>query len=413
MVRRFFWMIYTAVGSLVFGELLARFATTHLTRRRFVEFPTFSPLELSKFVNYHPYLGWEPRPTTDPITDTNHAKAQSKPKSGGAKCTYKINDDGSRYQPPPNRPLERGPVEIFGDSSAFCRDNNDNETYAFYLERDHGLGPTRNFGVGNYGIDQAYLRATEKMTGNGIAVMDIALQSIYRCLVVYKQYSELGNSWAVKPRFRFDPMSREWQLVERPFRERDELCNLRAYASVLRLNDYFYPTFKSNFHEQNFSHLIYLMIHKHALAEVARKVPQQHMRRIAQGIALKLGKRPYRPHENPDILLGIAEGEGGELVARIIMEFRALAKERGSIPFVFISPQGFLLRYPLHCHKISRQLERHCIRQGVSVPYDFGNVLMAKTEMQKAKLKAYHVHMSPEGNRVKADWLAAQFAGLH
>lgn len=402
---------WLTMASLILIEIFARFAT-HLARGRLNEFPTVDVSALEKFVNYHPQLGWEPRPTSVPIADTGHTRRQSNTQSTKAKVTYKIDVDGSRHHPPTTGLLRGGPIEIFGDSTVFCRGNRDDETYSYYLQHDHFLGPVKNFGVGNYGIDQAYLRAQLKMTGGGIAILDLALQSIYRNVTVYKHYAEIGNNWAVKPRFKINPCSGELQLLARPLRDRKELAELQDHASFLRVNDYFYNSFTANISQPGLSHSFYLANNKHALYEFSRSLPQRHLKATAPKIARALGKKPYRPHKDPDTLLRIAEGEGGEIVARIIKQFESLAKDRGSNPLVVMSPQGFLLKHPRHCYEISQQIMRHCSELGAPLPRDFGSVLLDKAETEKARLGAYNVHMSPRGNRVKADWLANEIQRL-
>ena len=46
---------------------------------------------------------------------------------------------------------------IFGDSFAFCRYVNDNETWEYFLENLIQMN-VRNYGVGNFGVDQAILK---------------------------------------------------------------------------------------------------------------------------------------------------------------------------------------------------------------------------------------------------------------
>ena len=47
---------------------------------------------------------------------------------------------------------------VFGDSFAFCRYVNDNETWEYYLENLLQKN-IRNYGVGNFGVDQAILKS--------------------------------------------------------------------------------------------------------------------------------------------------------------------------------------------------------------------------------------------------------------
>ena len=101
-------------------------------------------------------------------------------------------------------------------------------TFPYFMEEHHQLGPCKNFGSGNYGSDQAYLRAKRRMKGGGIAILFVTIHALERNAAVYKHYSEPGNYWAVKPRFVLNGGKLEY--VPRPFVDRSELANLSSYA---------------------------------------------------------------------------------------------------------------------------------------------------------------------------------------
>ena len=48
-------------------------------------------------------------------------------------------------------------VSVFGDSFAFCRYVNDDKTWQSFIEKKIKSN-VKNFGVGNYGLDQSYLK---------------------------------------------------------------------------------------------------------------------------------------------------------------------------------------------------------------------------------------------------------------
>ena len=48
-------------------------------------------------------------------------------------------------------------ISVFGDSFAFCRYVNDDETWENFLEKKIKSN-VYNYGVGNYGIDQSFLK---------------------------------------------------------------------------------------------------------------------------------------------------------------------------------------------------------------------------------------------------------------
>lgn len=113
---------------------------------------------------------------------------------------FRIDDAGCRANPN----FERGPsdVAVFGDSYAFCRLVRDDETWPHFLSV--GLKTNvRNFGVGNYGIDQALLRLERELPrlDSKVIVMGIVHETIARAHSYWKHYFEYGNVLAFKPRF--------------------------------------------------------------------------------------------------------------------------------------------------------------------------------------------------------------------
>jgi len=139
--------------------------------------------------SFHPVLGWLHRP----------GARWTNPSSAGA-VEYRIDDKGRRMNPGfEDKPM---PVSVYGDSYAFCRLVPDDKTWPHYLSR--GLGcHVGNYGVGNYGLDQALLRyEAEAPQGEKVVVMAIVPETIARVQSYWKHYFEYGNVLAFKPRFR-------------------------------------------------------------------------------------------------------------------------------------------------------------------------------------------------------------------
>ena len=119
-------------------------------------------------------------------------------------------------------------ISCYGDSFAFCRQVNDNETWEHYLSKsfhDNVL----NFGVGNYGIDQAILRLKRDFPKNPteIVILCVVPDTIRRILNVWKHYFEYGNTFGFKPRFILD--NNELKLIKNPI---DENKKFEKYTST-------------------------------------------------------------------------------------------------------------------------------------------------------------------------------------
>ena len=402
-------------------EVIFRYLT-YKYGNRISEFPISSADDLHKFVNYDPYLGWEPSPKAMVASSISSAIGATNSKITNGKVKYIINDDGSRWQPPPKTSL-RGPIiEFFGDSTVFCSGNNHDETFHYYLETLHSIGPCKNFGVGNYGLDQAYLRAKKRMKGHGIAVLYLPVIYLYRLGIVYKHYNELGNSWAVKPRFLLDSGERDLEFVPRPFKKRKELLNLPSYAKFFRKHDNFYPRFKKMAPERKKSYLIHYLVDKCALNELTSSIYYQTNNKLIKSVASISGKifrkilkkHSYNPHnqEGQREFLDKVKGEEGKIFALLASKFNDLANERDSKAIIILSSQGWTINNKDIYEKAVGALSNLAKLQGFEI-YDFGRELFALDSQTLNKyldhpsnIGSVPAHFSPAGNKFLASWLA-------
>lgn len=191
-------VLVVAVTVLVGSELLLRRAVP-AARSVFQwviteedEVPGLDPSRLSSFLkgSFSPTLGWEPVPSTS-----------GEDRAPDSVVTFTIDDEGARKAPVGNPPPT---IAAFGDSYAFCRQVADDETWAAVLGRDFGIGVI-NFGVGNYGVDQALLRYLERRErlpeGVRTVVAVFVPETIGRIQSVWKHWMEFGNTFGFKPRF--------------------------------------------------------------------------------------------------------------------------------------------------------------------------------------------------------------------
>ena len=93
-------------------------------------------------------------------------------------------------------------ISVFGDSYAFCRYVNDDKTWESYLERKIKKS-VRNYGVGNFGIDQSYLKFKQTKLSKNTKLILFAFvpETISRINSFWKHYSEFGNKFGFKPIF--------------------------------------------------------------------------------------------------------------------------------------------------------------------------------------------------------------------
>ncbi|NTV29640.1 MAG: hypothetical protein HGA80_06125 [Candidatus Omnitrophica bacterium] len=192
------------------------------------ENPLFVRKDLEKFFRhgYDPELGWVRKPGTS---------GREKGRSG--QVEYHINHVGARLNPG----FEDKPaiISCYGDSFAFCRQVGDAETWPHYLSRltDSNV---LNFGVGNYGMDQALLRMKREYRNcpTKIVILAVVPETISRVLNVWKHYHEYGNIFGFKPRFVLE--GGQLRLVPNVIDEEEKFFKVGEHLSHLRQYDYFY-----------------------------------------------------------------------------------------------------------------------------------------------------------------------------
>jgi hypothetical protein len=171
---------------------------TKIIRRNFEWFitsndqkPVLSDYGLKKFLlqGFDQELGWVRKPNTEHFEYGKYGRT-----------IWKTNEKGSRLNP--KFEDVKSKISCYGDSFTFCRQVNDDETWEYYLSKITKTN-VLNFGVGNYGMDQAILRLQREFPKNQTEIVIIAVvpDSIRRILNVWKHYFEYGNTFGFKPRF--------------------------------------------------------------------------------------------------------------------------------------------------------------------------------------------------------------------
>ena len=324
------------LGVLIILELSFYLLVTHL-RRKFQwlitpkdEIPKIDKKGLAKFIKhgYDPELGWVRKP------NTFHDEYES-----SRKTRYHIDDKGSRVNP--NQGALSNVISCYGDSFTFCRKVNDDETWQYYLSELANIW-VLNFGVGNYGIDQALLRMKREYPKNKskIVIMGIVPSTIVRILCVWKHYNEFGNTFGFKPRFKLK--GKKLVLIKNIIDDEEKFYHLDKYIKKLQENDYFYTT---KFKKEIIKFPYFLSI----LTNVRRNIPlissiiwtdifkktksiydlstYNSALEIIMRINLELR---YKLFKNPKAV---------KLLSKIIDEFIVYSKEQNFIPILLFLPQ--------------------------------------------------------------------------
>ena len=193
-------------------------------------FPVIDKEGLAKFIDhgYDAELGWVRKANTRKEETGKQGKTQ-----------YLIDDRKRRSNP--GHDTWPGIISCYGDSFVFCRQVNDNETFEWYLS-EMTRTDVMNFGVGNYGLDQALLRLKREYQGNRtkIVVMGVVPSTIVRILCVWKHYNEFGNVFGFKPRFFIE--DGQLVLIRNIIDGEDKFERYREFIPEINRHDEFYET---------------------------------------------------------------------------------------------------------------------------------------------------------------------------
>ncbi len=176
---------------------------------------------------WDPELGWVRKP------NTRHGEMGRK----GVRTSYSLNHFGARTNPG----FEARPVDVlaYGDSYTFARQVNNHEAWPHLLSLALDAN-VANFGVGNYGLDQAQLRLEREFDRHPakVVVMGVVPETICRIHAYWKHFSEYGNTFAFKPRFVLE--NGELKLLDNLIDTPEKYLQIGNYYDQLAANDYFY-----------------------------------------------------------------------------------------------------------------------------------------------------------------------------
>ncbi|HUS95636.1 MAG TPA: hypothetical protein VMX97_02735 [Hyphomicrobiaceae bacterium] len=351
--------------------------------------PTIDPQLLNKHVSgsFDPELGWSPRPHSTGVDETSEVSK-----------TYTIDALARRLNP--GFEDHQSTVSVFGDSYAFCRMVNDDETWPHFLSKELGVN-VQNFGVGNYGIDQAYLRLKREIehgnVNSRIVIVAFVPETISRIHSYWRHFYEYGNILAFKPRF----ILKDGELVLHPqiASNKAELAKYHEKIEEIRRVD---PFYKSKFCKDlnEFPFFLQLITRWRRLPVIlwhlfAGEVTGQRAqaRRRAINIVLRENAR--------EAMRLYADANATDLMKRIVEEIARTCQEADIVPLFVVMPQPVDIEIGL----VSIPAYRDCVAalRRFGEVLDFGDILLAEdnwSDLFTDGLRGPHFH--ERGNRYVA-----------
>jgi hypothetical protein len=217
----------------------------------------------------------------------------------------------------------------------------DHETWEAQLSRQEGLG-ILNFGVGNYGLDQALLRYEGIALPDTVrvVVMGFVPETICRIQSRWKHYLEFGNTFAFKPRFVVGTAG-NLALLENPMRNAEDFSSLRDKLPEIRAADEFYER-KFRSLQFRFPYTLSLMRNPVKQAGLIHAVAIRGLLRSA-GLSTPWSENlPFTLVMKDNIRDAhrlYRDGESTALLSAILLRFGGEARRRGHVPLVLVMPQ--------------------------------------------------------------------------
>ena len=192
------------------------------------EHPKLSREGLKKFIShgFDKELGWIRKQNTSHFEKGKYEKTQ-----------WSINSIGCRTNPVYEN--LNSDISCYGDSFTFCRQVNDDETWEHFLSKIRKSN-VLNYGVGNYGLDQALLRLKREFPQNPtkIVILAVVPDTISRIVSVWKHYYEYGNTFGFKPRYELK--DGKLVLIKNIIDDESKFFNYVNYLDEIKKHDYFY-----------------------------------------------------------------------------------------------------------------------------------------------------------------------------
>ena len=290
------------------------------------EFPNFNNKNIDKFFrsSFDKNLGWLKRPNVTEFHDKTKKKT-----------TFSI--DKFRARKSKHSHLKKK-IEAYGDSFVFGRFVRDQNVWTEILSKNMGYNII-NYGVGNYGFDQALLRYERNKNKNKNSIytfIGVVPETINRINSIWKHYLEFGNIYGFKPSFFFD--GKKLILRKNPITNIKNFNNQKIVKIISNISkkDFFYDKkFKkfqfrnsyivSFFRNFNFNCKLFARIFLFSLNNQKNK--KKYLFPLYYSNNIELANDLYLDNKSTD------------LFRLLIKRYKNITKKNNSIPVIIIFPQ--------------------------------------------------------------------------
>jgi len=227
-------------------------------------------------------------------------------------------------------------IEVYGDSYVFGRFVKDDQVWTEHVSKKVKFH-IKNYGVGNYGFDQALLRYkyNKKDKGSKIVIIGFVPETLNRIQSVWKHYIEFGNIYGFKPRYIIE--NNKLKFFKNPISSKKDFKNLKKIKNKIDRYDKFYL---KKFKKFQFRYPYTLSFFRNFKFNV-----QLFHAFIINSVSLnKIKKRKklfplYFKHNVRMANKLYNDYDSTFLFKKLIYKFVKLAKKRKNIPVLIVFPQ--------------------------------------------------------------------------
>ena len=400
MEESLFYNIIIVISLLVLVELIIRTIVLFVNKKfqwliiQKDETPKLKPEGLKKFFEhgYDNELGWIRKPMT------SHKEYG---KEGETEWT--INEKSARCNPTwDNKPSQ---ISCYGDSFTFSRQVNDDETWEHVLSNKIQSNVI-NFGVGNYGIDQALLRLKKEFPKNetNIVIMGVVPDTISRIVSVWKHYYEYGNTFGFKPRFIIQ--NKKLELIKNFIDKEEKFYSYEKFLPEIKTYDYFYD---KKFKQEKISFPYTINIFKNirrnfsiiywVLKISTKKTISDELKWKPMSIIMKINlKWRIRLYKNNNI---------NKLFEKIILNFINYSKERKFKPVLVFLPQKDDIKFIKNNYHFYKDFIKKIEELEDIIVLDISKFLINEKNLDEyySDNNEYGGHYSKQGNEKIANYI--------
>lgn len=294
------------------------------------------------------------------------------------------------YGEQPARGVTR--VAAFGNSFVYCNEVSNAQSWGAQLERAVPSLEVLNYGVGGYGLDQAYLRFLAEGNGHNshVAVLGFAPDDLGRLVNVYRRFRSNREQPLFKPRFRVG-RGGTLELLATPVPHRDGYERLLANPDAVL--DY-------GSDDQWFEPAIY---HNPAYDYSAAV-------RLAAHLWIRVRRRAFDPDRLVHGSVFDSTAIAFRIQVRIFAMFADTARARGLRPVILFLPDRYIINQMIAGERVLYAPMRDALTAAGLTHVDALDAFRAYPAADANSWFMPGGHYSVAGNAIVARWLATEGA---